>query len=173
MKRLAHPLILVFALLWSVSLHAAVIVFEATLSGAEEVPPNASPGTGSATLALDTTALTLSVDVDFDGLLAPTIAAHLHCCTPPGANAPVVVPFAPGFPLGVMSGGFFDVFVLPDLALLPSLLAGLTYVNVHTTTFPGGEIRGQVHPVPVPEPATLALLAVAALAGGLARRRVV
>jgi CHRD domain len=60
---------------------ATIITYGANLSGPAESPPNASPGTGSATVITDDVANTLSVDVSFSGLLAGTTASHIHCCT--------------------------------------------------------------------------------------------
>jgi hypothetical protein len=56
-------------------------------------------------------------------------------------------------------------------AFVAGLLSGQTYLNIHTTQFPGGEIRGQLQPVP--EPATMLLLAtgIFGAAGTLRKRR--
>src|SRR5882672_5740757 len=122
--------------------HAIPIPLSTTLSGANEVPVVVSPGTGRVLASLDAAANTLLLNVTFSGLVANTSAAHIHCCAPLGTNAGVAttVPAFPGFPLGVIAG----------------LLAGNTYLNIHTTANPGGEIRGQLR---VPEPASLLLLA--------------
>ena len=154
------------------------LAFVTTLTGAQEVPPNASPGIGSALVTLDTATNMLTVNVSFAGLLSPTVASHIHCCTPPGANAMVatVVPTFPGFPLGVTTGTYLQTFDLTlastynpafitahggtvagaQAAFIAGLLNGQTYLNIHTQLFPGGEIRGQLQAVP--EPATLLLM---------------
>src|SRR5215204_7496320 len=90
------------------------LVFTTTLTGAQEVPPTGSPGIGSALVILDTATNMLTVNVSFAGLLSPTIASHIHCCTPPGANAMVAttVPTFPGFPLGVTTGTYLMTFDL-------------------------------------------------------------
>jgi hypothetical protein len=64
------------------SAYAIPITFTALLSGASEVPPTGSPGTGLATVVLDPTAHSLQISGSFAGLGSPTIAAHLHCCVP-------------------------------------------------------------------------------------------
>ncbi|MFN0151844.1 MAG: CHRD domain-containing protein [bacterium] len=115
---------------------AAVINLTATLEGTQEVPPNASPATGTAVMVLDTDANTLDYNVTFSGLTAPQTNAHFHGPAAPGVNAPV------RFGIGVGSPNI-GVWNLTD-ADETMILDGLVYVNVHTTAFPGGEIRGQV-----------------------------
>ena len=81
--------------------HAIPVPLSTTLSGANEVPPIVSPGTGQVRATLDAAANSLFLNVTFSGLLANTSAAHIHCCAPLGTNAGVAttVPAFPGFPL--------------------------------------------------------------------------
>ena len=177
MKRLFAPCVLALALsgLPSVA-RADIILFTATLTGGGEVPPNGSPGTGFAIVSLNGDFLT--VNVSFSGLVSTTTASHIHCCAPPGTNASVAttVPTFPGFPLGVMFGTYLQTLDLnaagsynpafitanggtvagAKASLVGGLLAGQTYLNIHTTANPGGEIRGQL--VATPEPNTMVVL---------------
>ena len=166
---------------------AAPIVFRTTLIGANEVPPNSSLGTGVAVVTIDPVTHTMIVSASFSGLTGNTTAAHIHCCAGPGANAGVATtaPTFPGFPAGVTAGTYFNVFDLTqassfnpafvtaqgglaaaEAAFIAGMQAGLTYFNIHTNIFPGGEIRGQLQAVP--EPATLVSLGIG-LAGGAGR----
>jgi hypothetical protein len=74
------------ALLTAIAAHVqaaptAMVKFVASLDGASENPPNDSPGTGTATVEIDTAARTLTIRIDLAGLTGRTTAAHIHCCT--------------------------------------------------------------------------------------------
>jgi aldose sugar dehydrogenase len=111
-------------------------VFIAELNGASEVPANNSPARGVATLALDPVDETKArVSLRFNGLSAPQTVAHVHGPAPAGQSAP------PLFDLP--NGNFTDFQLTLTPQQLSDLKAGLFYVNVHSTAFPSGEIRGQ------------------------------
>jgi len=110
---ISSPALVIMAaqMLSAPAVHADPMTFFATLSGANENPPNASPGTGLATIVLDPTAQTLTISAMFSGLTSNDTMAHIHCC----AAAPLdntnigvatTVPAFPGFPLGMTSGTY-------------------------------------------------------------------
>jgi len=162
------------------SAYAAPITYVAMLSGSAEVPANASPGTGNAMVIIDTVAHTMQVDVIFADLIGPVTASHIHCCTavPFTGNVGVatMLPTFAGFPSGVHAGTYSHVFDLTldpsfnpafrtahggtaagaEAALAAGMVDGQAYLNIHTSTYPGGEIRGFLTPA-VPEPASLRL----------------
>jgi len=173
------------------SANATIIILNADLSGLQENPPNASPGSGFAIVTVDDSLLTMRVEATFEDLIGTTAAAHIHCCEPPPENATVTTqtPSFIGFPLGVTSGTFdstFDMTLASSYragfitdhggtvdsafdALLAGMLAGESYFNIHTTEFPGGEIRGQLQAVP--EPSTWAMMLLGFGTAGLVFRR--
>jgi len=175
---------------------ASVISYSTTLSGAAEAPANASPGTGTATLLIDTLANTMTLDVIFSGLIGTTTAAHIHCCTalPAAGTAGVATqtPTFQGFPLGVQAGVYHHVFDLTDPAswnpvfitnnggtpagaeavLLSGLDASQAYLNIHTSAIGAGEIRGfLVRSVPEPEGLVLLALGLGGMGLTVARRK--
>jgi hypothetical protein len=169
------------------SLSAGPITYSVIMNGPSESPANASPGTGSALVIIDSTANTLNVVSEtFSGLTSGTTASHIHCCTVlPGtgtAGVATQVPTFSGFPLGVTSGSYSMLFDMTqastwnpafvtahggtpagaEAALVAGAAAGEAYLNIHSTNFGGGEIRGFL--VATPEPGTLSF-AFASLAG--------
>jgi len=149
---------------------AQLVMFEAHLTGASENPPNMSLASGWGMATLDLATDWFVFNDTWSGLSAPATATHIHAAAPIGSNAPVFIPFtlANGFVAGTTSGSVSYSGTLSSTAA-SQLLDGLFYVNVHSTLFPGGEIRGQL--LPVPEPSTYALCGVAALGLLVLRRR--
>jgi hypothetical protein len=155
---------------------AALIPLQATLTGTQETPPNDSPGLGSAAFILDDLgARTLVSAVTFSGLSSPTLlddantSAHIHLGLP-GAAGPILHPF-PTAPIGVTSGSFADIWFPLTAANIADLEAGNTYIDIHTTAFPAGEIRGQITVVPEPASLLLLCLGLATVAGRAWRQR--
>lgn len=170
----------------------AAQTWTSVLTGAAESPPTSSTGSGSATFTLLGNVLT--INGSFTGLSANTTVAHIHCCTavPMSGNSGVATttPTFAGFPAGVTSGVFLLTLDLTQAssynaafvtanggiagaqaALLAGMNNGRAYLNIHTTAFPSGEIRGFATSV-VPEPASVLLTAAGLLGiGVLAMRR--
>jgi hypothetical protein len=145
----------------------SIRTFEAYMDGLQETPPNASPATGYAALTLDdvTGQVTITTGT-FSGLLASATAVHIHGLAGPGTPAGVLIPLTIDTPgtSGTFSGGG----TLAG-ANITGMINGQTYVNLHTSVFPGGEVRGQL--IETPEPASLAVLGIGASALLLHRRR--
>jgi len=168
---------------------ASPILFSAALSGPAESPANASPGTGFALVTIDAALHTMRVQVTFQDLLANNTASHIHVINGPGdANildtlGPVATttPTFPGFPSGFAAGAYDNILdmtlassyragwitdsggttALAEAALFSGITSGRAYLNIHSTLYPGGEIRGFLAPVDlnaVPEPTSLLLL---------------
>ena len=106
------------------------------LSGASEVPPNASTGSGTAKIELEGNALKWTVT--YSGTTGPVTAGHFHGPAPAGANAGVALPFT-----GSMASPIVGQATLTQTQI-DQLKQGLWYVNLHTAAHPGGELRGQV-----------------------------
>jgi hypothetical protein len=158
----------------STAVHAAPVSYSATLTGPNESPPNASPGTGSALVEIDAVAHTMHVHVDFTGLLGNTTASHIHAPTVVAgtgtAGVATTTPSFALFPLGVTAGTFDNVLDMTqatsynpsyvtanggttataEAALFQAITDGKAYLNIHSTVFGGGEIRGFLGPTSTP-----------------------
>jgi hypothetical protein len=151
---------------------ASLITADVVLDGLQETPPVATPGSGSATVVFDDVTGEMTVTGTFSDLIGTTTAAHVHGYAPVGTPAGVI--FGLTIDLGVTAGSFSGGGFIP-IASIPDVLSGLTYINVHTTFRPGGEIRGQItgfEPVAtdVPEPMSLVLMGIG-MVGLFARAR--
>jgi hypothetical protein len=138
-----------------------LVSFVGTMDGAQSNTPSPATGWLKGTIDLGTNFFVL--DYGFSGLLAPQTAAHVHLGAP-GVNGPVVIG-APSFQLGELI--HFEGFISDTTET--NLLAGNLYLNIHSTLYRGGEIRGQL--MPVPEPSTYALVGAGLLGGVILLRR--
>lgn len=158
--------ILTSAILLAASAGAQAQIYKGVLSGANESPPVASNGSGIGIVALNPATNELRVSTNFRDLTGTVTAAHVHCCAAPGANAGVATttPTFPGFPSGVTAGSYdarFDTALAStwnaafinanggtpagaEAALLAGLNSGSSYLNIHTSGAPGGEIRANL-----------------------------
>jgi hypothetical protein len=141
-------------------LSTAQVKLSGTLSGANQVPANASTAVGKFEGIFDPWSRVIAFRVEFSGLTANATAAHFHSA-PAGTNGSVVLDLVgQGFPVGAKSGELVKVLTLTD-AQAVDLMTGNLYINIHNASFPGGEIRGQIlygvqaNPSPVPLSARL------------------
>ncbi len=165
---------------------AQVFEFNFPLEGTQEVPPNDTNAAGvvslfeydmaTQTFDLDTFIVGIGID-DLFGVGPNSTPFHIHMASP-GTNGPIVVDlglhgsfFEDGSGirlqlddvlLGGVQGGIESDPMLNEAALF----AGDLYVNLHTSSFPGGHLRGQV----VPEPVTCLLLLGGTMFLGRSRR---
>jgi hypothetical protein len=122
---------------------ANAIVYDLVLDPDQSVPPPTLDGaTPSGTASVDVNTITGEVSVagDYTGLTSDAVAAHLHGLAGPGEAAGVVFGFTvDGGTAGNFTGA--DTLSADNLA---GLLAGQTYLNLHTANNGPGEIRAQV-----------------------------
>lgn len=144
------------SLLLSGPVEAQEVRMTATLTGGEETPALLTGALGTAEVVVDATRRSVVVTLNLFNVPTGTTAGHIHV-GPKGVAGPIVLDF--GFPAG-RTGDFPVAFSLtvrdfrprPDIGIstmddaIQAIVGGNAYVNVHTTAFPAGEIRGQILP---------------------------
>jgi len=132
--------------------------FSASLAGANEVPPINSAGTAAFEMTISDT---ITFSLTFSGLSSPLTVSHLHFAPTKVAGGVMIFlcgggnqPACPAATSGTITGTITAANVTGPSAqgitagdltsALEAVRDGLSYANMHTTTFPGGEIRGNV-----------------------------
>src|SRR4051812_14950303 len=126
----------------------------AQLSGANEVPPADPDGFGTAAVTFDLAAVPPDVcwDLSYGNLTGTPILAHIHGPAPAGSNAGVVIGFTPFTTLTPTGASACRDLTVTEEPIAADIVAhpDQYYVNVHTTDFPAGAIRGQLSTGPAP-----------------------
>lgn len=183
MNKVLSLTLLVASLSLPMAASAATQVYSFNLDGSQEVPANGSPAAGSAQFTVDDTLDTITFVLTAFNLEGTFAAAHIHGPAMAGVNAGVVfsltganADYAGPVMAGPIAIGNSYMLYGADKAAGPSLAdqinaqPSMYYVNLHTSAFPGGEIRGQL--APVPEASTYAMmLGGLGLVGFMAARR--
>jgi hypothetical protein len=155
MRRLSLAIAGLFIFAASSQAQAQTVTFTAQLHGGNEVPVVVTGSAGTATVTWNTATRTGTYRVDVYNMPVGTTASHIHVGAV-GAGGPVVINFT--VPAGGISNdyGLSGTFACSDVAVRAAqginscddfeqaLLLNNTYVNVHSTANPGGEIRGQL-----------------------------
>jgi len=148
------------------------------LNGGNENPVNTSPASGGTVgvgIRYDDASNVLTVNAAYGifgwaPLTGTYEGAHLHLGAA-GENGPILVDLASiHLPFNANSG-FFSGNVTLSSAAGSALVAGNVYMNIHSSAFPGGEIRGQLTVVPEPEVIALAILGFGGMAMAMRRQK--
>jgi hypothetical protein len=112
----------------------------ANAANERQTNPVVSPGTGTISGTYNESTNVLQYKIDWSGLTANASNMHFHGPATPDESKPVLlpIPYTPG-----TSGSVSQSVTLPD-STESFLLAGKVYYNIHTPTYPGGEIRGNI-----------------------------
>jgi hypothetical protein len=118
--------------------------FHTVLTGAAEAPgPGEPDGTGTASIQLNQGQGTVCFDLSWQNVDGTVFAGHVHVA-PPGSPGPIVVPLFSGSFAGTDSVSGCVENVDPELIKAIRQDPAAYYVNIHSTTFPGGALRGQL-----------------------------
>lgn len=127
---------------FAVAVSAAPVRLSASLTGDQETPPTGSTAVGSAQLFVDPATGDYQLDLSITGLVEEVSGIHMHEAAVGVAGA-VVVPLDEAAITGDVNLQAATYTGTLDPAVIGPLLTGGTYLNVHTASYPGGEIRGQ------------------------------
>jgi len=145
---------------------AAAQTVHAKLDGYQEVPAISSPGSGQFRAKIDQDAGTIYYELEYDNLQGNILQSHIHfgqhgvtggvslfLCSNLG-NGPAGTPTCPGTTSGNVNGMLMASSVVGPAGqqiaagefeeIVAAIRTGVTYVNVHTSLVPSGEIRGQI-----------------------------
>jgi hypothetical protein len=121
------------------------------LTGAQESPAVPSTALGTMDVFYSKETRILTYKISWTGLTGSVAAAHIHGLAPSGFIAPVVQTFSTSAIVKCSSSsttacGTYSGTLLADEIVVKEqdILNGVYYVNLHTATYPGGEIRGQI-----------------------------
>ena len=118
-----------------------LVKITADLTSQKEVPSNNSKGKGKVKIEYSKKTRELTWTIDYEGLTGPVTVAHFHGPAMAGKNAD------PTFTInGKLSSPITGRTVLSQIQE-SDFLAGKWYLNLHTSTFPSGELRAQVSDV--------------------------
>jgi len=141
-----RTLLVLLPLAWAGSTAVALAAppsFTVALTGAQQVPPVQTSGSGTATLTYDPGTRNVTWSVAYSGLSSDVTMAHFHGPAAEGKNGPVTIWISKkGEPVSIPIAG--QATLTPEQAA--QFTAGDWYINVHTKDHPAGEIRGQVMP---------------------------
>lgn len=130
--------LLLASLLLLVPVTVSAQTYTAVLNGANEVPPADPDGAGTATVVINGTLVTYTISVQ--NITLPPTGQHIHVGAA-GVNGGILIPLTGTWVGGSLVGSTTAAAV--DTAAIVANPAG-HYVNVHTTDYPGGAIRGQL-----------------------------
>lgn len=131
------PVVLLLATLAIAAPQAGAYTFCLEMDGWQVVPPSGSPAVGAGVLELDEGTSELSYVIEYSGLIGTETGSHIHGPASAGQNAGILYTL----PLGTPKVGVIGPLTATEIEQLHE---GLWYVQVHTTEFPAGEIRGQI-----------------------------
>ncbi|MBC7899364.1 MAG: CHRD domain-containing protein, partial [Saprospiraceae bacterium] len=132
--------IILSAMMFSITA-AAQQKFSVYLNGRQEVPANNSTGSGTCFVTINATETQVAVECNYRSLSSSVVGAHIHENGPVGVNGPILFNFNY---TGGVTGSIGPLTFATTPAQVADMRANKWYINIHTSNFTGGEIRGQV-----------------------------